>query len=172
MRALKGTDGPCFPAACSVCSGTSGFVCSSVAEKLRQGNVPRSWAAKACTSHQLASLRPELRPGPPYPTPRPSVPAAASLSFPPWPWLGSGHPSFLHFIPHHLHTSLWRMLVESSLGILACRAASRVGSGALRQLLGKGVVLCFPAQRRGSAGQGGCPKKAKVVWDSDKWVSW
>lgn len=172
MRALKGTDGPCFPAACSVCSGTSGFVCSSVAEKLRQGNVPRSWAAKACTSHQLASLCPELRPShPPNPTPRPPVPEAASLSFPPWHWLGSGHPSFLDFIPHHLHTSLLRMLVESSLGILACRAASRVESGAVRQLLGKGVVLCFPSKPRGSAGQGGCPQKAKVIWGDDTWVN-
>ena len=108
----------------------------------------------------------------PHPTPRPSVPAAASLFFPPWPWLGSGHPSFLDFIPHQLHTSLLSMLVESSLGILACRAASRVGSGAIRQLLGKGVVLCFPAKPRGSAGQGGCPQKTKVIWGNDKWVNW
>lgn len=31
MRALKGTDGPRFPAACSVCGSTSGFVCCTVA---------------------------------------------------------------------------------------------------------------------------------------------
>lgn len=40
-RALKGTDGPCFPAACNVCRSTSGFVCSTVTERLRRGHVLR-----------------------------------------------------------------------------------------------------------------------------------
>lgn len=41
MRALKGTDGPCFPVACNVCRSTSGFVCSTVAERLQHGYIPR-----------------------------------------------------------------------------------------------------------------------------------
>lgn len=40
MRALKATDGPCFPAACNVCRSTSGFVCSTAAERLWRGHVP------------------------------------------------------------------------------------------------------------------------------------
>ena len=98
MRALKGTDGPCFPAACSVCSGTSGFVCSSVAEKLRQGNVPRSWAAKTCTSHQLTSLCPELRPGPP-PHPQAICPCGCLSVLPTLALVGLWAPLLFGFYP-------------------------------------------------------------------------
>lgn len=149
MRALKGTDGPCFPAACSVCSGTSGFVCSSVAEKLQQGqgNVPRSWAAKACTSHQLASLRPELRPSipPPPPHPQATCPCGCLSVLPTLALGGLWAPLLFGFYP----TPPAHLSLEDASGILLGHSGTQ------------SLVLCFPAKPHGSAGQGGCPKKRK-----------
>lgn len=65
MRALKATDGPCFPAARNVCRSTSGFVCSTAAERLWREHVPGIGATNTSisTSFQPWALGLILAPG-------------------------------------------------------------------------------------------------------------
>lgn len=131
MRALKGTDGPCFPAACNVCSGTSGFVCGTEAERLRRRPVPRIGAAKATHLPPAFTLGPVPLPyawGPLSQPPRQVIPVAPSLSFPLWSGLSPGPGPALGFIAQpSAHPSLG-MLMESSFGTQTPTVPARVGA--------------------------------------------